>query len=172
MKKLALYFLLAGFGMQSAAHGQVPNPEAVRPAPGFTLTLSEQHSGSIVPPQRWFVVKLTNISNEVMHRTSCDSFGEIYNLEVVYNGVPMKKTAAELEWKKQHEAGGCTGSVTMEATDPGHDRFDTLAYNTLKPGTYEFTLIRETFPGEPEKSVTVKSNTITIVVKPEDLAPK
>ena len=172
MKKLALYFLLAGFGMQSAAHGQVPNPEAVRPAPGFTLTLSEQHSGSIVPPQRWFVVKLTNISNEVMHRTSCDSFGELYNLEVVYNGVPVPKTAAELEWRRQHETGLCTGSAKKQDTSPGQARYDIVYANASKPGTYEFTVTKETFPAEPEKSVTVRSNTVTIVVKPEDLAPK
>jgi hypothetical protein len=37
-----------------------------------------------------------------------------------------------------------------------------------KPGTYTISVSKETFPWNPEKSVTVKSNTITIVVpKPE-----
>ena len=41
------------------------------------------------------------------------------------------------------------------------------------PGTYEITVTRETFPWNPEKSVTVKSNTITIVVpEPEANAPQ
>ena len=173
MKKLALYFLLAGSGMQSAVHGQVPNPEATRPAPGFTLTLSEGHRGSIASTYQVLVVKLTNVSNEVMHRAVCDSFGGLYDIKVVYNGFPVEKTAAQREWRKRMDTGPCDGgSAIMENTDPGGTRHDTLYYNTPKPGTYEFTVTKETFPGEPEKSVTVRSNTITIVVKPEDLEPK
>jgi len=41
---------------------------------------------------------------------------------------------------------------------------------TLKPGTYTITVNRETFPWETEKSVTVWSNTITIVVPEKALA--
>jgi len=144
-----------------------------KPEPGFRLTLSEGHRGSIVASYQVLVVKLTNISKEVMHRTFCDSFGGLYNLEVVYNGVPVEKTDAELKWGKQHETGMCSGSGRGENTKPGEDRFDTLYYSTIKPGTYEITVTRETFPGEPEKSVTVRSNTLTIVVpEPGETAPK
>jgi hypothetical protein len=162
MKKLAPYF--AAMILAAQAIGACAQTSG-RPEPGFTLTLSEGHRGSTVAYQQVLVVKLTNISKEVMHRTMCDSFGGLYNLEVVYNGVPVEKTDAELKWKKQHEAGECyNGSAVPEQTKPGESRYDTLYYNTIKPGTYEITVTGETFPGEPEKSVTVKSNTLTIVV--------
>jgi hypothetical protein len=170
MRKPALYFLLLLFAMQTVA---ICAQTSVKPAPGFTLTLSEGHRGGVVSYQQVLVVKLTNISKEVMHRTFCDSFGGLYNLEVVYNGVPVEKTEAELKWRKDHETGMCAGSGGGENTKPGEDRYDTLAYNTIKPGTYEITVTKETFPGEPEKSVTVRSNTLTFVVpEPEAAAPK
>jgi hypothetical protein len=37
-------------------------------------------------------------------------------------------------------------------------------YPLCKPGTYEITVSRESDPEHPEKSVTVQSNTLTIVV--------
>jgi hypothetical protein len=161
MKRLAPYFVAVVLAAQAiAAYAQASG----KPEPGFTLTLSEGHRGSIVASYQVLVVKLTNISKEVMHRTMCDSFGGLYNLEVVYNGVPVEKTDAELKWRKQHETGMCAGSGRGENTKPGEDRYDTLYYNTTKPGTYEITVTRETFPGEPEKSVTVRSNTLTFVV--------
>ena len=113
------------------------------------------------------VVKLTNTSKEVMYRTVCESFGGMYNLEVVYNGVPVEKTEAEKERRKKLEAGDCFhggGSAIAELTKPGETREDILYYYTAKPGTYEITATKETFPGHPEKSVTVRSNTVTVVV--------
>jgi len=136
----------------------------------FTLTLSMgRHSGEYSPETQVLIVKLTNTSKEVMHRTVCDSWGEMYNLEVVYNGIPVEKTDAEKERRKKLEAGDChsfsgSGSAVAEHTKPGESRQDILYYNTTKPGTYEITATKETYPGHPEKSVTVKSNTITIVV--------
>jgi hypothetical protein len=42
-----------------------------------------------------------------------------------------------------------------------------------QPGTYEITVSRETDTGHPDKSVSVKSNTLTIVVpEPEAAEPK
>lgn len=153
------------FAMQTAAfHAQTTET----PAPGFTLTISEGHRGPIVPYFQVLAVKLTNMSNEVMGRTGCDSFGGLYNFEVVYNGIPVKKTAAELEYRKQLEAGGCWGSMIGEHTQPGESRYDTLYYKTLKPGNYEITVTKETFPGEPEKTTTVRSNTLTFIVTEAD----
>jgi hypothetical protein len=46
-------------------------------------------------------------------------------------------------------------------------------YDLTAPGTYEITVTRETDRWHPERSVTVKSNTITIVVpEPEAGAAK
>ena len=171
MKKLAPYFV----AMVLAAHAIAAYAQTSgKPEPGFTLTLSQSQVRHGLPvTYQVLVVKLTNISKEVMHRTFCDSFGGLYNLEVVYNGVPVEKTEAELKWRKDHETGMCAGSGGGENTKPGEDRFDTLYYNTTKPGTYEITITRETFPGQPEKSATVRSNTLTFVVpEPEAGAPK
>jgi hypothetical protein len=144
-----------------------------KPEPGFTLTLSEGHRGSIVASYQVLVVKLTNISKEVIDRTACDLAGRMYSLEVVYNGVPVEKTEAERKWRKKMDAGECYGGEMIEHTKPGESRSDTFCYNTTKPGTYEITATRETFPGQPEKSVTVKSNTLTVVVpEPGKTAPK
>jgi hypothetical protein len=46
-------------------------------------------------------------------------------------------------------------------------------YDLTVPGTYEITVTRETDRWHPEKSVTVKSNTLTIVVaEPGASAPQ
>src|ERR1035441_4837021 len=37
-------------------------------------------------------------------------------------------------------------------------------YDMTVPGTYDITVTRETDPWNPDKSVTIKSNTLTIVV--------
>ena len=122
------------------------------------------------------VVKLTNTSKDVMRRTVCESFGGMYNLEVVFNGIPVEKTEAEKERRKKLEAGDCFhggGSAVAELTKPGETRQDILYYYTAKPGKYEITATKETYPGHPEKSVTVRSNTLTIVVpSPETVVPK
>jgi len=39
-------------------------------------------------------------------------------------------------------------------------------YDMTVPGTYEITVTRETDRWNPNKSVTIRSNTITIVVPP------
>ncbi len=133
--------------------------------PGFTLSLKEGHP--IGPNYHTLLIKLTNTSTEVMHRTVCDSFGDMYNLEVVHNGLHVEKTEAEKERRKKLEAGDCFAGVVSavaEDTNPGETREDTRYYYTTKPGTYEITATREAFPGHPEKSVTVRSNTITFVV--------
>jgi hypothetical protein len=174
MRKLAPYFVVLLIVMQTIlANAQTSE----KPAPGFTLTLSMGwHGGEISKNIQVLVVKLTNISKEVIPRMVCDSYGEMNHLDVVYNGVPVEKTEAEQEYRKRWDAGDChggAGSAREEHTKPGESREDILYYDTTKPGRYEFTVTRETFPGQPEKSVTVRSNTITIVVpEPEANAPQ
>ena len=102
-----------------------------KPKPGFTLTLSEgRRDGTMVAYQQILVAKLTNTSKQVIDRAMFDSWGEQYNLDVVYNGVPVKKTDDELKWRKQHETGICAGSGRGEHTKPGVDRVDIIYYNT------------------------------------------
>jgi hypothetical protein len=74
------------------------------------------------------------------------------------------------------QAASCTHELGINEIKPGgsFQRLLELSqrYDMSRPGNYEITVTRETDPEHPEKSVTVKSNTITIVAKPEDLAPK
>jgi hypothetical protein len=162
MRKLATHFVVMIIVMQTIlACAQMSGNQE----PGFTLSLKEE--GRIGPGYHTLIVTLTNTSKEIMHRTVCDSWGDMYNLEVVYNGIPVEKTEAEKERRKQLESGDCFGgggSARAEHTKPGESREDIRYYFTTKPGIYEIIATRETFPGHPEKSVTVKSNAITIVV--------
>jgi len=162
MKKQMKHFFVLLIAVQVAAiFAQTPE----KLAPGFTLTLSEgRRDGTMVPYQQVLIVRLTNISNEVNNRTACESFGGMYNLKVVYDGVPVEETDEERKARKRMESGECEGSAIAQHTNPGEFREDILYYNTMKPGTYEFTATKETAPGEPEKSTTVRSNTISIIV--------
>jgi hypothetical protein len=162
MKKQMKYFVVLLIAMQTIViYAQTPE----KPAPGFTLTLSEgRRDGTMVPYQQVLIVRLTNISNEVNNLTPCESFGGMYNLKVVYDGIPVEETDEERKTRKRMESGECWGSLIAQHTKPGEFREDILYYNTMKPGTYEITATKKTFPGQPDKSVTVRSNTITIVV--------
>ncbi len=162
MKRQMKYFVVLLIAMQTIViYAQTPE----KLAPGFTLTLSEQHPlGNTQPNAHMLNVRLTNISNEVNHRTPCESYGGMYNLKVVYDGIPVEETDEERKTRKQMESGECWGSLKAQHTKPGEFRDDFVYYFTDKPGTYEITATKETVPGQPDKSVTVRSNTITIVV--------
>jgi hypothetical protein len=88
----------------------------------------------------------------------------MYDLLVVYNGVPVEETDAQKKHKEFRKKGRCSGSVVARMVKPGKTQEDYFYYDTTKPGTYDFTVTRETYPWDQEKSVTVKSNTLTIVV--------
>jgi hypothetical protein len=171
MRKLAYCFLVALFVTQGAATlAQTQDEQAA----GFTLTLSlGRHSGEFSKDTQVLVVRLTNISKEVNYEDTCSAFGGLYNLRVVYNGVPLEETDKHRNRRKALEQGPCNGSNPGRRTKTGESREDRIYYETTKPGTYDFTVEREGFPGNPEKSVTVKSNTLTIVVpEPGEAAPQ
>jgi hypothetical protein len=171
MKKLTFYFAVMFFAMQTiVAYAQTPE----KPEPGFTLTLSMgRHGGEFSKNTQVLLVTMTNISKEVINNSWCLSFNNMYNLSVVYNGIPVEETDADRKYKKFRQDGRCSGSVVSRLVKPGKSQEDYFYCDTTKPGTYEFTVTRETFPWNPEKSVTVKSNTITIVVpEPEAGAAK
>jgi hypothetical protein len=163
MRKLAPYLLAAVFAMQTLAlHTQT----ADQPAPGFTLVLSvPQRDGTMVPYQQVLLVTYTNISNALDYESNCGAFGALYQLVVTYNGTPVKEHAEAQKRRNIAESGRCFGgSNPVRNLRPGQARQDHLAYDTFKPGTYEFTVEQDTFPKYPAKSVKVRSNTVTIVV--------
>jgi hypothetical protein len=167
MRKLVPLFVVMIFAMHAViAHAQTVD----KPAPEFTLTLSlGRHGGEFSRNTQVLLVTMTNISKEVINNSWCLSFRNMYDLSVVYNGAPVEDTDAQKKYKNFRQAGRCSGSTVSRLIKPGKTQDDNFYYDTTKSGTYEFTVTRETYPWEPEKSVTVKSNTITVVVpEPED----
>jgi hypothetical protein len=118
-----------------------------------------------------------NTSNEIFLEPGCSDVRGLYIISVAYRGAPLaeKDAAAWRRWEAA-EAAFCTHELGINKIKPGGSFQRPLElserYDMSRPGNYEITVTRETDPEHPEKSVTVRSNTITIVVKPEDLAPK
>jgi hypothetical protein len=162
MRKLALYVLVTIFALPTVVlSAQTPDEQSA----GFTLTLSQgRRGGEFAPDVQVLLVSLTNISQRVIGDTTCSAFGAFYNLIVVYNGVPIEEKEEHRKHRKAMEKGPCSGSNPGRRANPGQSLEDILYYETTKPGTYEFTVEREGFPGNPDKSVTIKSNTLTITV--------
>jgi hypothetical protein len=168
---LAMHLLVLIFvSSATVLFAQTPEEQAA----GFTLTLSQSKLRYGVPKAfQVLVVSLTNISQRVIGDTTCSAFGAFYNLKVVYNGVPIEEKEEHRIHRKAMEKGPCSGSNPGRRANPGQSLDDILYYETIQPGTYEFTIEREGFPGNPDKSVTVKSNTLTIVVpEPGASAPE
>jgi hypothetical protein len=162
MKKLTSFFVVMIFAVQAIV---VYAQSTEKPEPRFTLTLSMgRHGGEFSKNTQVLLVTLTNTSKEVIDEGWCLAFHGMYNLNVMYNGVPVEDTDAQKKYKKSRESGRCSGSYAGGPTYPGKTKEEYFYFDTTKPGTYEFTVTRETFPWNPEKSVTVKSNTLTIVV--------
>ena len=100
----------------------------------------------------------------------------LYNISVSYNGVPLEEKNAAAR-RLAEQAVFCTHELGINPIKPGESiyRWFDLAYryNLSRPGIYEVSISRETDPEHPEKSVTVKSNTLTVVVpEPGANAPK
>jgi hypothetical protein len=157
LRTLAPYFLLALFAMQTPVlHAQTVD----KPAAGFTLALSKspdgEQTGKVVLQATY-----TNTSKEVDGGRTCATLGAFY-LEVVYNGIDETKDY------QQHTslrgAPPCTGIPFAMVLQPGESKHAYLYYKTRKSGTYEFTVVQDTFPKDPARNVTVRSNTVTIAV--------
>ena len=178
MKKLALCFLAVSLGLQAAALcAQTPDPEGARPAPRFKLKLSEEHNGAYLPTYHVLSLIVTNISNEVFLEPGCSEFRGLYLISVEFNGAPLaEKDPVARRRNDAVEVQNCYHELGINEIKPGvsFQRLLELSqtYDMSRPGNYEVTVTRETDPEHPEKSVTVRSNTITVVVKPEDLQPK
>ena len=165
MRKLASYFVVVIFATQAfAAYGQ----SAGAPEPQFTLTISEYH-GEFGPAFDRIIVKETNISKTVIYDPGCQESRGWITLSVLYNGVPLEErdAARRLHWEK-HYSEYCTSGGGVIGIKPGKykEYFMSVAfkYDVSRPGTYDVTASMESDPNHPEKSVTVKSNTITVVV--------
>jgi len=92
----------------------------------------------------------------------------VFSISVTYNGLPIEEKDATA--RKRREANAKNERCRVMATEflPGESwtrylPFD-VDYPLCKPGTYEVMVSRESDLEHPERSVTIKSNILTIVV--------
>jgi hypothetical protein len=176
MRKLAMYFLVLLFAVHAVA---VFAQAAKNQTPPFTQTISEWHQGGFPPSYHRLRVIGTNTSNEVIIVGGCEVQRGVYKVSVVYNGVPLEENDAAARRQRETNAKRtmCNHELGINKVSPGGN-FERLVYisgnyDMTNPGTYEITVSRETDPDYLEKSVTVKSNTLTIVVpEPGATAPQ
>jgi hypothetical protein len=181
VKKLASHFLVLIFAMQPfTIYAQMTE----RPKPGFSLSIAEVNPSTL--PSGYssgyhrLLVTYTNISDVDESFTRRDSARGL-DMIVLLDGAPAKETDSMRDLREERHPTKPTlwaGSVPRPATiKPGESVTFPLEisgyFDMSKPGTYEITVSKETLPDLPEKNVTVKSNTITIVVpEPGAVAPK
>ena len=176
--------LLAPMLLSSAVALLAQTPGKTEPT--FSLVIVEEKLNSSYPAtEHELLVKYTNVS-DVVQKDGCALTPWAYKMVVLRDGVPAEKRktrSTEAEEPpdpnriKVHitEADSCQG--ISRGINPGESVTFTLwpssEYDMTAPGTYEITVTRETDRWDPEKSVTVKSNTLTIVVpEPGEGAPQ
>jgi hypothetical protein len=173
MKKQAFYLFLALFAAQAIVL-RAQNSE--KPAPKFTLNIYLFQNGgaeSEMPGQpifRKIRVVETNTSNEPLQEGGCWEDRGVFSISVLYDGAPLavKDAAARKKRETEEKHTPCMVPRSKAVINPGETgtRYIPLSidYPMCKPGTYEITVSRESDLEHPEKSVTVKSDTLTIVV--------
>jgi hypothetical protein len=169
MRKLTIYSIVTALSMQAAViFAQAPQ----KPEPPITLTISEYHH-ELGPMFDRVSMIVTNTSKEVFFEPGCSDMRGLYNISVSYNGVTLEEKDAAAR-RLAEQAVLCTHELGINPIKPGESiyRWFDLAYryDLSRPGTYEVTISRETDPDHPEKSVTVKSNTLTVVVPEPEAA--
>jgi len=166
----------------SSLPAQTPNGTV----PWFSLTIEEKANEAWMGPgSHWLQVKYTNVSAQPQW-DSCAWTPGAYDIAVRRDGAPLeRRKKAKTESEAQEPNQGNQGSYKIRVPDLGPecsylDRpiapgqsidfslWPSAAYDMSVPGTYEVTVTRETDPRHPDKSVTVKSNSLTIVVPPPD----
>ncbi len=112
----------------------------------------------------------TNISNEPILEAGCWEAQGVFSVSVVYDGVALEEREPAARKKREANARQkpCMLPLSRAVINPGESWTRYLVFSAdyplCKPGTYEVTVSRESDLKIHEKSVTVKSNTLTIVV--------
>lgn len=165
MKTLLCYFAAIVFISQIVtAHAQSTGETE----PQFTLTISEYH-GEFGPALDRIRVRETNISKSIIYDPGCVEVRGWITVSILYNGslLEEKDATRRRHWEKVYSE-SCTSGGGLNGIKPGKfaDYLVSLAfkYDLSRPGTYDITATMESDPEHPEKSVKVKSNTLTVVV--------
>ena len=164
---LAVAFLLTMY----RGFTQVPE----KPLPRFTLAISlflpyGAPSGPGQPYIRDLKIVETNASNEQIQEAGCWESQGIFHVTVFFHGSLLKEKdqAARRERETKARAHPCKVPLSDAVIEPGKTwtRYLPLSvdYPMTEPGTYEITVSRESDLEHPERSVTVRSNPLTVVV--------
>jgi len=151
-------------------------------APTFSLAIEEGQlsaQAGYQPNDHKLIVKYTNASDGIQN-DGCMVTPSAYKILVLRDGVTAekRKSKKQIQVNDEEKGKGVRIKVTLTESDscqrfekglkPGESVTFPLwvssEYDMTLPGTYEITVTRETDRWNHEKSVTVKSNTLTIVV--------
>jgi hypothetical protein len=143
-----------------------------RPKPGFSVSIEDDKTLPDSYPFGYhrLLVTYTNTSGVAEDARILD-FDRL-NMIVLYDGAPAEETKLMRQERKYREAlasGKAVGRAEVpRKLKPGESVTMPLYisdyFDTSKPGTYTITVNQETYPWDPARSVTVWSNTITIIV--------
>jgi hypothetical protein len=120
------------------------------------------------------VVKRINMSkDDFILDDPCTSSERLYKIDVSIDGRPIQESDSARKGRENLEnaeakGGLCIGSNSGGRAAPGEFIEDRLYYEAKIKGNYEFTVERRTFPQDMTKSVTVKSNAVSIVMPDPD----
>lgn len=174
MRKLAAYFAVMIFATEALAASAQSSEKT---EPQFTLTISEYHH-EFGPGFDRIMVRETNISQAVIYDPGCQAERGWITLSVLYNGVLLKEKDKAARLRREKDANEfCTFGGGVSGIKPGESKEYlislALEYDVSRPGTYDVTASMASDRDHPEKSVTVKSNTLTVVVpEPGAAEPK
>jgi hypothetical protein len=180
MKKQMKHFFVLLIAMHTVALCAQTREE---PEHGFSLTIEEYHH-ELGPRFDRVTLRIKNNSNDVITEPGCAQWRGLYVLSVLYNGVVLEeKDVASRRASDAKVAQFCTHELGINRIKPGEYRdhwFDLAErYDVSRPGTYTITVYKEMDPkpdpsipgmyleraqGDPDRSETVKSNTLTVVV--------
>ena len=175
MRRLAFIALSGLLAVSTGVvFGQENQPEPDRL---FTIHIHTDRDRYPTGTEIRIMVDKTNITESPINCSISGSDGARYVMDVRYEDGPTEKTEELNETlhpkpRKPDEFYSSTSSSMNASCKPGETQKDwitvTKYFHMTNPGRYEITFSQETFPGEPKKSVLVKSNTITITVLPAD----
>ena len=150
-----------------------------KPAPEFTLAIDVERPS--VKAGQSIVINLyrKNKTEHTINDNRTTNPMEYLNFRITRDGAPVDETAmlrkirgTDLRPDEEHTA---VSSAYFGKLKPGESAHETITvsdyFDMSKPGIYSVSVSQETYPGIPERSVTVNSNTITITELPADNSP-
>jgi hypothetical protein len=165
MRRIVFRFLILLFAMPAVA---VYAQTSEKPMPGFTLEISVWNAGELSLDTHALTVRLTNTTNEDRRESTCAERNGWFNSIVTLDGVALEEIDGIQKLRKKDKFWMCNGGPMLQPTKAGESQgylmYISDFYDMTKPGKYDITVTKETFPNNPEKSITVKSNTLTIIV--------